>query len=61
MCTIREKQTDILQNILYDYLNYVIGSKDFQLGVDADHEAFVALLHYVHGKHLRSCRDGQLT
>ena len=23
--------------------------------------AFVALLFYVHGKHLRSCRDGQLT
>ena len=22
---------------------------------------FVALLFYVHGKHLRSCRDGQLT
>ena len=22
--------------------------------------AFVALLFYVHGKHLRSCRDGQL-
>ena len=28
-----------LQNILYDYLNYVIGSKDFQHDVDADHEA----------------------
>ena len=23
--------------------------------------ALVALLFYVHGKHLRSCRDGQLT
>ena len=23
--------------------------------------AVVALLFYVHGKHLRSCRDGQLT
>ena len=22
---------------------------------------FVVLLFYVHGKHLRSCRDGQLT
>ena len=22
---------------------------------------FVGLLYYVHGKHLRSCRDGQLT
>ena len=25
------------------------------------HCFFVALLFYVHGKHLRSCRDGQLT
>ena len=24
-------------------------------------QCFVALLFYVHGKHLRSCRDGQLT
>ena len=40
MCAPSEKkQTDILQNILYDFLNYVIGSKDFQHGVDADHEA----------------------
>ena len=25
------------------------------------HQTVVALLFYVHGKHLRSCRDGQLT
>ena len=25
------------------------------------YEVTVALLFYVHGKHLRSCRDGQLT
>ena len=25
------------------------------------HNDFVALLFYVHGKHLRSCRYGQLT
>ena len=25
------------------------------------HDFFVDLLFYVHGKHLRSCRDGQLT
>ena len=25
------------------------------------HKTFVDLLFYVHGKHLRSCRDGQLT
>ena len=24
-------------------------------------QSFVALLFYVHGKHLRSCRDGKLT
>ena len=40
VCTIREKKKLIfLQNILYDYLNYVKGSKEFQHGVDADHEA----------------------
>ena len=26
-----------------------------------DQVVVVALLFYVHGKHLRSCRDGQLT
>ena len=32
-------------------------------GADVDDVvvAVVALLVYVHGKHLRSCRDGQLT
>ena len=30
-------------------------------GTRYDVVAFVALLFYVHGKHLRSCRDGQLT
>ena len=25
------------------------------------HDVIVVLLFYVHGKHLRSCRDGQLT
>ena len=40
MCAPSEKNKLIfLQNILYDYLNYVKGSKDFQHGVDADHEA----------------------
>ena len=28
---------------------------------DFQHDDFVDLLFYVHGKHLRSCRDGQLT
>ena len=40
MCATSEKNKLIfLQNILYDYLNYVIGSKDSQHGGDADHEA----------------------
>ena len=40
MCSPSEKNKLIfLKNILYDYLSYVIGSKDFQHGVDADHEA----------------------
>ena len=29
--------------------------------VSAFQDVVVALLFYVHGKHLRSCRDGQLT
>ena len=28
---------------------------------NGDVVVFVVLLFYVHGKHLRSCRDGQLT
>ena len=30
-------------------------------GVSLSVVVVVALLFYVHGKHLRSCRDGQLT
>ena len=26
-----------------------------------EYSSYVVLLFYVHGKHLRSCRDGQLT
>ena len=29
--------------------------------ISKDFVVVVALLFYVHGKHLRSCRDGQLT
>ena len=32
-----------------------------KLCVDCVVVVVVALLFYVHGKHLRSCRDGQLT
>ena len=39
MCAPSEKNKLIfLKNILCHYLSYVIGSKDFQHGVDADHE-----------------------
>ena len=37
--------------LLYFSMNY----RDFSVGW------LVVLLFYVHGKHLRSCRDGQLT
>ena len=30
-------------------------------GNNSTKNVVVALLFYVHGKHLRSCRDGQLT
>ena len=33
----------------------------FTLKFKSDFIVVVALLFYVHGKHLRSCRDGQLT
>ena len=37
-------------------------TKEFALiGANSFLEVVVALLFYVHGKHLRSCRDGQLT
>ena len=42
-----------LSNIILKSLIY--------MGIIICLEAFVALLFYVHGKHLRSCRDGQLT
>ena len=34
---------------------------DFLRDEGIDFVVVVALLFYVHGKHLRSCRDGQLT
>ena len=38
------------------------GVKGFMVMVNkGDHLVVVVLLFYVHGKHLRSCRDGQLT
>ena len=39
--------------------NFVYGRED--LAPRGDRFVVFALLFYVHGKHLRSCRDGQLT
>ena len=37
-------------------------TREVQVGTrDVVSERCIALLFYVHGKHLRSCRDGQLT
>ena len=33
----------------------------YNFGLSECKRVVVALLFYVHGKHLRSCRDGQLT
>ena len=49
---------------------YIILSKDTNVHIGSNSRisilfennvVVVALLFYVHGKHLRSCRDGQLT
>ena len=45
-----------------DFLIFSIQTQDPWGGTILDRLLFVvALLFYVHGKHLRSCRDGQLT
>ena len=38
-----------------------VGLNDFFVPKNPNLYNVVALLFYVHGKHLRSCRDGQLT
>ena len=38
-----------------------MGGVAFPEDVPIQHIVVVLLLFYVHGKHLRSCRDGQLT
>ena len=47
------------------YVGVFIGifkARMLKLGIHMDNVVVaVALLFYVHGKHLRSCRDGQLT
>ena len=42
-------------------LTYESGALPIALRGPAMKVVVVALLFYVHGKHLRSCRDGQLT
>ena len=37
------------------------GKRFLSTSMGVDYVVVVALLFYVHGKHLRSCRDGQLT
>ena len=56
-------------NVLMDVAVAWNGFRIFQVQYQAKYTAFhkgitvvfVVLLFYVHGKHLRSCRDGQLT
>ena len=38
-----------------------VSVNDENIYLSVNHVVFVALLFYVHDKHLRSCRDGQLT
>ena len=59
-------------DLVYKFRN-IIGKNDFpyhfkkivvrykKIGYNINVVVVVALLFYVHGKHLRSCRDGQLT
>ena len=43
---------------MWCYLSLFLLYINIQIGIAV---VVVALLFYVHGKHLRSCRDGQLT
>ena len=47
------------------FVSTIFSHFDYMLSGESVHFRFfvvvVALLFYVHGKHLRSCRDGQLT
>ena len=44
------------------YPSFLSAGKEWKTKVEGGGEVVVvALLFYVHGKHLRSCRDGQLT
>ena len=53
------KQTDLTYNIVDPQQKYCLGTVSTRLLRVLN--VVVVLLFYVHGKHLRSCRDGQLT
>ena len=42
-------------------IRQVVSIDDSQFGFVPGRGTIVVLLFYVHGKHLRSCRDGQFT
>ena len=50
----------IMPNVAY-MLNTDKVQKEKEFHFTEDPRYIVVLLFYVHGKHLRSCRDGQLT
>ena len=55
----------LIQVLGLSYGQGVLKRKNYQPEVSVNKLSFavvvVALLFYVHGKHLRSCRDGQFT
>ena len=57
-CTVRFGHTKDVQKVLFltSHLSNYPKDRTSKIFV-----VVVALLFYVHGKHLRSCRDGQLT
>ena len=51
-----------VSNVIYHKFSHGAAFYTFSgKNVNVDVVVVVALLFYVHGKHLRSCRDGQLT
>ena len=53
--------TDMSYNINCTFAEIFIFIRAIVQKYNLVHIVVVALLFYVHGKHLRSCRDGQLT
>ena len=50
-----------LSRTLLQQLSSYLACMCIHMTTEAAFTVVVALLFYVHGKHLRSCRDGQLT